>query len=304
MSLHKEPLVHFALLGGLIFGVWTLARKGRVEGSQPAASAPVSRTVEVTARDLEAQRAEFRLAWKREPDAAELGELVSNLVDEEVLYREAVAQGLDRDDKLVRRRLVEKMTALARPSAPAAQPSREELERWYRTYSHRFRRPTTVTFDALFFDPKRRADAGADATRVLAPLAKAAPSAPAPRDTGDTFILSNATTDQTELELAHLLGETFARAVMAAPVGRWQGPVTSRYGAHLVRVTRRTPERLPPFEEIEQRVRADWLTVETRGQRAAAATLLPRYEVVLPDDLRQKVAAAPALAPYLARAPR
>jgi hypothetical protein len=192
------------------------------------------------------------------------------------------------------------MTALARPATQNAQPSRDELERWYRTYSHRFRRPTTVTFDALFFDPKRRADAPGDAARALAALAKDQ----APAGMGDTFILGNATKDQTELELAHLLGATFARAVMSAPEGRWQGPVTSTYGAHLVRVTRRAPERLPPFDEIEARVRADWLTVETRGQRAAAATLLPRYEVVLPDDLRRELAAAPALAPYLARAPR
>jgi hypothetical protein len=158
-----------------------------------------------------------------------------------------------------------------------------------------------VSFDALFFDPKRRADAPGDATRALAKLSDAAPP---PTGVGDTFILSNATTDHTELELAHLLGETFARAVMQAPEGRWQGPVSSTYGAHLVRVTRRTPERLPPFEEIEARVRADWLTVATRGQRAAAATLLGRYDIVLPDDLRNEVAAAPALAPYLARAPR
>jgi hypothetical protein len=306
MSLHKEPLVHFALLGGLIFVAWGLARKDRAEpaGTAAPAAAPVSRTVTVTARDLEAQRAEFRAVWKREPDAGELGELVSTLVDEEVLHREALAEGLDRDDKLVRRRLVEKMTALARPTAPAGQPSRDELERWYRTYSHRFRRPTTVTFDALFFDPKRRADAGADATRALQALAAARPADPPPRGQGDPFILSAATTDKTELELSHLLGETFSRAVMAAPVGRWQGPVTSRYGAHLVRVTQRAPERLPPFQEIETRVRADWLTVETRGQRAAAATLLPRYQILLPDELRQKVAAAPALAPYLARVPR
>jgi peptidyl-prolyl cis-trans isomerase C len=310
MSLHKEPLVHFALMGGLIFGVWSLARKGRVDpAGVPAAvtataTTPGARTVTITARDLEAQRAEFRAAWKREPDASELGELISTLVDEEVLYREALAEGLGRDDKLVRRRLIEKMTALARPTAPSTQPSRQELERWYQTYSHRFRRPTTVTFDALFFDPKRRADAGADATRALAALAAARPSDPPPRGQGDTFILSSATSEQTELELAHLLGETFSRAVMAAPLGRWQGPVTSRYGAHLVRVTRRTPERLPAFDEIEARVRADWLTVEVRGQRGAAATLLPRYEIVLPDELRQQVAAAPALAPSQARVPR
>jgi hypothetical protein len=299
MRLFKEPLVHFVLLGSLIFALWGLRGKGRApQDAQPRPdAAPSARTVTVTPADVDAQRAEFRAAWKRDPDAGELGELVQKLVDEEILFREALAQGLDRDDKLVRRRLVEKMTALVRPTAPAREPSRDELERWYRTYSHRFRRPATVTFDVLYFDPRRRADAAGDAARALA----AAPAAPGG---GDPFILSGATADKTELELAHLLGEGFARAVMDAPAGKWFGPVASTYGSHLVRVTRRTPERLPPFDESEPRVRADWLTVETRGQRAAAEALLPRYDVELPPDLRRQLEGAPALAPYLAKARR
>src|SRR5256885_17229591 len=110
MRFHKEPLVHFALLGVLMFALWGVARKGRDTAPQGGtAIAPVSRTVTVTAQDLDAQRAEFRAAWKRDPDAAELGELVQNLVDEEILYREALAEGMDRDDLRVRPRLIAKM---------------------------------------------------------------------------------------------------------------------------------------------------------------------------------------------------
>src|SRR3954466_1121765 len=98
MRLTKEPLVHFALLGALIFVAWGLTRKG---GDAPGRAASVSRTVTVNRADLEARRAEFRAAWKREPDASELGELVEGFVDEEILFREALAEGLDRDDQLV-----------------------------------------------------------------------------------------------------------------------------------------------------------------------------------------------------------
>ena len=106
---------------------------------------------------------------------------------------------------------------------------------------------------------------------------------------------------RSQLELAHLLGEGFATAVFAAPVGRWHGPVPSRQGVHLVRVIERAPERLPPFDEVEKQVRADWLTQETRGLRAAALTVLPRYEISLPPEMRQTLATAPALAPFLER---
>lgn len=302
MRLFREPLVHFALLGGLIFIGWGVSRKGRDQSPQTVPA--ISRNVEVTSRELDAARVEFRAVWKREPDARELGEVVERLVQEEILFREALAQGLDRDDKVVRRRLIEKMTAIAQPSGPAREPTRDELRRWYETYAHRFRRPAATTFDALFFDPKRRPDPSGDAARALATLAGAAPTDATPAGVGDTFILSERTRDQTEMELSHLLGASFARAVSAAPEGRWQGPLSSTYGVHLVRVARRTPERLPPFEEVEKQVRADWLTVETRGERAAAAALAPRYQVVLPPELRRALDGAPALAPYLARAPR
>ena len=98
------------------------------------------------------------------------------------------------------------------------------------------------------------------------------------------------------------MGEGFATVVFTAPLGRWHGPVPSRHGVHLVRVSAREPERLPPFDEVEKQVRADWLTQETRGLRAAALSVLPRYQLSLPPELRQTLAGAPALAPFLERA--
>jgi PPIC-type PPIASE domain len=104
---------------------------------------------------------------------------------------------------------------------------------------------------------------------------------------------------KTELELAHLCGESFATALPTAPLGRWIGPVPSKHGEHLLRVVQREPARMPPFEEVEKQVRADWLTQETRGFRTAAGTLLPRYQVAIPADRRAQLGDSPALAPFL-----
>ena len=96
--------------------------------------------------------------------------------------------------------------------------------------------------------------------------------------------------------LSTLDGERLAREVSSAPVGSWQGPVNSRFGAHLIRVTDRQPEGLPPFEEVEKQVRADWLTVETRGLRAAAESLLPEYDAF--GAVRERAGSAlPGIAP-------
>ena len=298
MRLFREPLVHFGVLGALLFVLWGLVRRGAPDG-QPGPPSPVSRTVTVRAEDVEGLRAGFRTAWKRDPNPGELADLLVTFVNEEVLFREGMAQGLDRDDRVVRRRVIEKMTALARPTAPG-EPTRDELRRWYQTYSHRFLRAATVTFEQVFFDPKRRGDADGAARNALAHLTDKGPGTAAPAG-GDSFVLPSLMADKSAIELSHLFSPAFAAAVFEAPPGRWQGPVASSYGVHLVRVAARAPERLPPFEEIEKHVRADWLTVETRGLRAAAASVLPRYDVVLPSELRSQLVALPALAPLLGR---
>jgi peptidyl-prolyl cis-trans isomerase C len=299
----REPLVHFGALGALLFGLWALARPaGDQAPPAPGAATAVSRTVAVTPRDLATLEAGFRASWKRDPGPEELADLVETFLGEEMLYREGLALGLDRDDVVVRRRLIEKATMLARPSAPTGEPSQAELRAWYQSYRHRFRRQAAATVEQLYFDGKRHPDPAAAARAALATLAGQAAGAAPPAGVGDSFVLPTRLEDRSELQLAHLFGPGFAAAVMAAPLGRWHGPVSSSYGTHLIRVARREPERLPPFEEIEKHVRADWLTAENRGLRAAAHNLLPRYRVELPPGLAARLAGAPALAPFLGRA--
>jgi len=265
----------------------------------------VSRTVTLDERAVQGLRASFRAAMKRDPQTAELADLVQEAVGEEILFREGLARGLDRDDGVVRRRVIEKMTALVHPSAPTSDPSREELRRWFETYRHRFLRPAAVTFDQLFFDARRRSAAGADAPAAalaaLKSLQQAPPGAPVPPGVGDRFVLPQRMTDKSDLELGHLYGERFVLAVGQLPPGSWSGPLEGRDGVFLVRVIDRRPARAPAFEEVEKLVRADWLTVETRGQRAAAESLLPRYQIALPAGVRDQLASAPALAPILKR---
>jgi hypothetical protein len=308
--------MHFVAIAALLGGLGGLAiRDARREsngrgipppaGSGPAAtatataSATASASVVVTVRtsEVEELRAGFRATQKREPTPAELGDLLEGFVSEEILYREGMARGLDRDDRVVRRRVIDRMTELARPRIPDHEPTEAELAFWFSRYRHRFVRPATVSIEQIFFDSKRHPDARAAAARALAVIhrggdrggqkaaQKAAGSAPSSGQLGDATLLPRALADSTALELSHLFGSDFAAQAMAAPIGEWQGPVSSSHGAHLVRVLARHPERMPTFAEAERHVRADWLTVERRGTRAAAESLLPHYRILLPPDL-------------------
>jgi peptidyl-prolyl cis-trans isomerase C len=295
----REPFVHFAILGGLIFGVYALARGGRGGGAGgDTGRAEPDRRIVIGAADLEALRSSFRVAWRREPTRDELGDQVEAFVHDEVLFREGKSLALDRDDVVVRRRLIEKMSALARPQSPVADPSRSELQRWYDRYPHRFAQAGRLSFEQRFFDGKRRADATGDARAALGALAAEDRTDATALGPGDDFVLPAQMIEKTDVQVAHLYGQEFVTALLAAPLRTWQGPVTSNFGQHLVFVIDRLPARQPPFAEVEKAVRADWLTVNTRGVKPAAEALLPRYRVVLQGEAAQ-LAAAPAVAPLL-----
>src|SRR5215510_6858328 len=117
----KEPLFHFLLIGFAVFGlnaVFASRREGGRSGD---------RDIVVTSGRIQSLEETFRRLWGRPPSADELKGLVNDYVRDEVLMREAVALGLDRDDAVVRRRLAQKMEFLSEDAAAAIQPTEADL---------------------------------------------------------------------------------------------------------------------------------------------------------------------------------
>jgi hypothetical protein len=145
----SEPLVHFLLLGIFLFGAYSYAQSWRGTGETP-------KQVRLTVGDLSQMVLVFRSQWRRDPTPEELRLLVEDKVREEVLYREAVALGLDKDDTIVKRRMAQKMQFLAEDVAVAREPTREELVTWYEANRGQFALPPRVSFRHLYFSPDRR----------------------------------------------------------------------------------------------------------------------------------------------------
>ena len=116
MRLLREPLVHFIIFGAAIFALSQIV--GRSNGSGVAT--PGDRQIIVTPERVALLKSGYVLDNGHDPTDAELQKLIDAYVREEVLVREARAQGLDADDSIIRRRLVQKMEfAVADPPAPA-----------------------------------------------------------------------------------------------------------------------------------------------------------------------------------------
>ena len=263
--LRKDPLVHFLLIGALMFAGLTLLSPGERPES-----------ILITADTVERLRESATLLQGRPPTDEELAALVADAVRDEVYYREALAQRLDADDSVVRQRLIEKMRELNENVVDPVPPE-TDLEAWFAENAARFRIPELVTFDHVFFSPRERGEAvRADAEGALAALAAGADAA----TVGDSTPLGARFAAADAERVRVLFGDELTAAVFAAGLDRWIGPFESGFGWHLVRVVERSALRDPGFAEVEDVVREAYAAERLRAANAEAlARMLERFDV-------------------------
>lgn len=249
-SFLREPLLHFLLIGAALFAIFEIF-------DDPAGSD--SSRIVVSASQIEFLEANFARTWKRPPTGNELKILVDNYVREEILYREALALGLDRDDHIVRRRLNQKMKMMSSDLIQALTPSDEDLASYLAENSERFLVDPQLSFSHVFFDPQKRGPAlEDDAARLLEQLS-GAPEKADLSSLGDSLLIPPDIDLMTIGEISRTFGSDFGQAILDIEPGTWSGPVRSGYGYHLVVVTDRIDGRLPQLAEIRQQVEREWM---------------------------------------------
>lgn len=272
----KEPLVHFLLLGGALFAVFAFVNGDDSEsGSQ-------SREIVVTPGRIETLAAQFQKIWSRPPNAKELDGLIKEHVREEILYREALALGLDRDDTIVRRRMRQKLEFLSEDILTLAEPTEDDLEEYLASHPGAFRIDSKLTFKQVYLNAKKRADTiDADIDSLLATLRSKGPTADI-TNAGDALMLEQVFEATPQRDVARLFGQEFAAALVKTPTDTWQGPIPSGYGLHLVHISQRTEGRLPPLDEVRDAVLRDWSN-ERRNETNEAfyQNLRERYTVTV-----------------------
>ena len=222
----REPLVHFLLIGSLLFVIY---------GAWGHSNQPGSKRIELTPDDVRQLEMAFAAQWERQPTPEELSGLVENRVREEVLYREALAMGLDKDDDIVKRRMAQKMQFLAEDVANAHEPTTAELKAWFEKNGDKFALPGRITFRHLYFSPDQRGRrAHDDAANALAKIAGQPADSKTAAALADPFMFQDYYADRSPEQLAKDFGSQFAQAVFKLKPGSWQGPVESGYGWHLV----------------------------------------------------------------------
>jgi hypothetical protein len=243
--------------------------------------------VAFTEADLAQVHASFERTWNRPPTAFELRKTFDRYVRDEVLYREALARGLDRNDPMVKLSLVRKITMLGSAQARSAEPTDAELIAYYGLRTERYRISASFNLVQIYFNPEIRGELlETDAAEVLAGLREKEPRPEELVELGDVIMLPRAVNDMSEEKLASTFGPEFGDGVGSLAVGSWDGPVESSYGLHLVKIIRREDSRIPEWTEIRDRIATE---MKFEGGQAAEdqfyAEILPRHEVVFSKGL-------------------
>jgi PPIC-type PPIASE domain len=236
----REPLLHFLLLGGVLFLIF-----GR-GGSRPPAGAEIV----VTAADIQRIAAGFSVTWQRPPSENELQGAINDYIREEVLYRTGLSLGLDKDDTIVRRRIRQKMDFVLEDTVGT--PDDAELRAFFDAHADKFRVEPRISFRQVFLSLKR---SNPEAEALLPQLVASGPNV---EGAGDPLLLPE-TFGLTPLsQIDAQFGEGIASELSKVAPGHWAGPLKSAYGFHLVLVKAIEPSRLPPFDEVRDAVQREW----------------------------------------------
>ncbi|MGH8035975.1 MAG: peptidyl-prolyl cis-trans isomerase, partial [Lysobacterales bacterium] len=227
----------------------------------------------------------YAAAWLRPPTPAELQGLVDNYIREEILYREGVAMGLDRDDPVIQRRVVQKLDVLSEETSSLTPPTDTDLADYLQKHAKEYERPPVFDYQQVMFDPVRHgARLEAEFKAALAALNAGAD----PAELGDSSLLPAEGTAVPLDWLAREYGNDFAEAIQALPVGLWQGPVRSGFGVHIVRIGKRIEAQAASLAAVRAEVERDWENDRRKSTREAYYQgLLKTYEILIEAGLPQ-----------------
>ena len=221
-------------------------------------------------------------AWKsqvgRDPTNDELARIINNLIDEEILYREALLLGLDQEDTIIKRRLAQKISFLKEESIPEI-PTIEELNEYYKNNKEKYYIEPSFTFTHYYFSENNNSlERSQQALKALQDNNKVK---------SDPFYLGKAFANEPLRNIETNFGKAFSKELMEANLNQWTGPFESTYGHHIVYLNSTNPGYIPVIEEVLRQVEVDFLQMKREDAvKGFLNNIRSEYTIFINPDLK------------------
>jgi len=269
----KEPLLHFLLIGGVLFFMYDMKNGPMVN----------TKSIVISKAEIEHLKSLWTKTRQRVPTQSELQVLIDHEIREKIMYQEALALGLDQGDSFVRRRLAQKMEFFSSDIADLAKPSEEELLQYMSAHKEMFRSPGKINFAQIYIDPSKHKLQTYSQT-----LLDTLRSKKNEVDIGvltDSNMFKQSYAGESEYSLKKVFGEIFVKELFALPVQTWQGPILSSYGEHLIFIHSVTRSRQEPLNLVRDKVVMEYKAQKRKEMdKVFYGNLRKSYDVTVEGD--------------------
>ena len=194
-------------------------------------------------------------AWKqqvgRNPSEDEIIRIINDYLEEEILYREAIALGLDKDDRIIKRRMAQKITFLKQESFVEI-PDSKEVMAYFEANKQNYYINSSYTFTHHYFSNENDAQNRSNfAIKNLKNNQK-------PID-ADPFLLGKNFVNKNDDEIDQDFGLNFSKNFYNVNLNEWIGPFQSSYGYHIVKIISKNDGYFPDTIDIYQKIELDYI---------------------------------------------
>ncbi len=258
----REPLLHFIVLGGLLFAVDRFLVSKGDDPHQIVMGAEVDREARET----------FKAGRGHDPSSEELKALRQVWLDNEVLYREGLALQVDKGDPAIRERVIFKALSVVDSNVKLPPPDDKTLRAWFEGHREKYDEPPRFDFD--------EAALTGEATEAQVREFVTALNGGTP---GDAKAGLRVFKGRPRSNLVDSYGPELAKALEEGQPGVWQAAHT-KVGWRAMRLNALTPAKPASFEVVRGVVMHDWTDATAAEQRTAAVrALTKKYKVIHGD---------------------
>jgi hypothetical protein len=234
-NIAREPLVHFIIIGAIVFALYSFIKGNYVDDNK---------SIQINKSEVEAMINKWMAQMKRPPAKEEVDIFLEDYVQREILFREAKAMGLDKNDIVVKNRMLQKLDFLTNDLLVTTTPTDAEALKYFNDNLEKYTIPGKIDFIHIFFNlDKRTFD---DAKQIALDVKKNLNKLPNVPNTyyenGDLFILPYEFQNLSKDDVSNKFGKSeLSGTIFGLNEKEWHGPYLSSYGLHLVYVSSKKP---------------------------------------------------------------